>query len=64
MKQEKTIHLYTPEGEGISGTPWEVYPRPQMARDSFVCLNGDWDFSANGGAWETIRVPFAPESLL
>ena len=64
MKQEKTIHLYTPEGEGLSGTAWNVYPRPSMVRGSFFCLNGDWDFSANGGAWETIRVPFAPESLL
>ena len=64
MKQEKTIHLYTPEGEGLCGMPWEVYPRPQMVRDSFFCLNGEWAFSEGGGAWETIRVPFAPESLL
>ena len=26
------------EGE----TPWNVYPRPQMKRDSFLCLNGKW----------------------
>ena len=64
MKKSKTVHLYTPEGGGLTGQPWDVYPRPQMVRDSFLCLNGDWEFSANGGAWETIRVPFAPESLL
>ena len=64
MEKEQTIHLYTPEGETLSGTPWNVYPRPQMVRDSFFCLNGEWEFSANGGEWETIRVPFAPESLL
>ena len=64
MKKDKTVHLYTPEGETLGGMPWAVYPRPQMVRDSFVCLNGTWEFSANGGAWEEIRVPFAPESLL
>ena len=64
MKTTETVHLYTPEGEALTGMPWDVYPRPQMVRDSFLCLNGEWDFSANGGAWESIRVPFAPESLL
>ena len=64
MKKTETVHLYTPEGEALTGMPWDVYPRPQMVRDSFLCLNGEWDFSANGGAWEPIRVPFAPESLL
>ena len=64
MKPNKTIHLYTEAGRALAGIPWDRYPRPQMRRDSFFCLNGEWDFSANGGAWETIRVPFAPESLL
>ena len=64
MKTNKTIHLYTEAGKSLAGIPWDRYPRPQMRRDSFFCLNGEWDFSANGGEWETIRVPFAPESLL
>ncbi len=62
--------LYTPEGETLSGTPWEVYPRPQMRRESYVNLNGLWEFAVT----ETealperydsrILVPFCPESLL
>ncbi len=65
----KTECLYTAAGEVLIGVPWEQYPRPQLRRESFVCLNGDWDFAV-GGADEpsvydkTIRVPFPPESLL
>ena len=40
--------LRTPWGESLTGMPWNVYPRPQMQRDSFFCLNGEWDFSAEG----------------
>ena len=36
--------LTTPRGETLSGTPWQVYPRPQMRRDSYINLNGEWDF--------------------
>ena len=56
--------LYTPQGETLSGIPWNVYPRPQMRRDSFLCLNGEWDISINEGSTEKIIVPFPPESLL
>ncbi|MBP3436050.1 MAG: glycoside hydrolase family 2 [Clostridia bacterium] len=60
--------LYTAAGEALSGTPWEVYPRPQLRRDSFLCLNGDWEFAVSEvepTAYDrTIRVPFPPESLL
>ena len=60
--------LYTKEGKELRGIPWEVYPRPQMKREAWQCLNGQWDFSIlrNG---ETvfegkIQVPFCAESLL
>ena len=59
--------LYTPRGENLSGTPWDIYPRPQMKRDSYLNLNGEWEFSTNYGEPEgvkTIRVPFCPESVL
>ena len=59
--------LYTSRGETLTGTPWTVYPRPQMKRDSYLNLNGEWEFSTNYGEPEgvkTIRVPFCPESLL
>ncbi len=57
--------LYTTQGEALNGTPWDIYPRPQMRRESFYNLNGVWELSVNGQA-ETysIRVPFCPESLL
>ena len=55
--------LKTPQGESLNGTPWDVYPRPQMRRDSWLNLNGQWDF-----CWGTedrkILVPFCPESAL
>ena len=59
--------LYTARGEALTGTPWTVYPRPQMRRDSYLNLNGEWAFSTNYGEPEgvnTIRVPFCPESKL
>ena len=24
--------------------PWNIYPRPQLQRNSFFCLNGEWEF--------------------
>ena len=41
--------LTTPRGETLSGTPWQVYPRPQMRRDSYINLNGEWDFAVSRG---------------
>lgn len=60
--------LTTPRGETLSGTPWQVYPRPQMRRDSYINLNGEWDFAVSREEPETfdmrILVPFCPESRL
>ena len=60
--------LCTPRGETLTGTPWNVYPRPQMKRDSWLNLNGSWDFAAGKEKPErfdrTILVPFCPESKL
>ena len=56
--------LTTTRGETLTGTPWTVYPRPQMKRDSYLNLNGEWEFSANNQKIQTIRVPFCPESRL
>ena len=60
------IQLTTPQGEELLQTkemPWQVYPRPQMRRDSYVNLNGTWQLEAEGETME-ILVPFCPESLL
>ena len=54
----------------VGETPWQAYPRPQLKRDSYLNLNGSWDFSVTTGAEEKasfaekILVPFAPQSLL
>ena len=57
--------------------PRNDYPRPQMVRDSFICLNGEWDFEIDNAKVgeekefflrdslnEKIIVPFCPESQL
>ena len=57
--------------------PRPEYPRPQMVRDGFVNLNGEWDFEfdfgcsgrerkmyENGDFSKKILVPFCPESKL
>ena len=63
-----TNTLYTDAGAAITDTPWEHYPRPQMRRNSYVNLNGRWDFAVSQGAAPVydrkILVPFCPESPL
>ena len=62
--------LTTVWGENLTGIPWEVYPRPQMRRNSYVNLNGEWNLQVLEKAAEPavydgpIRVPFCPESAL
>ena len=66
--------LWTPRGEILRDhpetTPWTEYPRPQMKRDSYLNLNGSWDFAVSDREMlpdhyeKTIRVPFCPESQL
>ena len=58
------MDLMTTAGENLTGTPWTVYPRPQMKRDSYINLNGAWDFAVNYENKGQIRVPFCPESKL
>ncbi len=65
--------LLTPEGEALlqepEAMPWTAYPRPSLRRDSFLCLNGLWDFAVTADEDlpvydRQIRVPFPPESHL
>ena len=45
--------------------PHSYYPRPQFKRDSFICLNGEWDFAIGDTVEDypfRITVPFCPES--
>ena len=58
--------LMTLRGENLMDTPWNIYPRPQMKRASWLNLNGEWDFSTEPMCQNTgkILVPFCPESGL
>ena len=62
--------LYTPQAEALGEALWQEYPRPQLRRDSYLNLNGAWDFAAKKGKSfprqyeQSILVPFCPESLL
>ena len=66
-KNNETIKLYTPDGErllrGEIKNTWDIYPRPQLKRDSFFSLNGKWEIETDKGR-EEILVPFPPESML
>ena len=55
--------LYAAEAATIYDVPWNVYPRPQLRRERWLCLNGTWELSFDG-AVQDIRVPYCPESLL
>ena len=56
--------LTTTAGEALRGTPWTVHPHPQMKRENWLNLNGEWDLSVDYEKKGTIRVPFCPESQL
>lgn len=63
--------LYTRWGRELNKEmPLAEYPRPQMQRDSFICLNGIWEYAIYpkteefAGYEGDIVVPFSPESLL
>ena len=47
---------------------WDIYPRPQLKRDSFLSLCGEWELSAVNAGGEkslgSIAVPFPPESRI
>ena len=59
--------------------PFPDYPRPQLQRTDWMCLNGDWNYRGGkdaatalepispvsfDGKTEKIRVPYCPESVL
>ena len=53
----------TEAGENIPAVPWNVYPRPQMRRREWLCLNGEWDIETENYSGK-ILVPFCAESVL
>lgn len=71
MRRNKIMCFYSltsKYGRALPKTPWNVYPRPMMKRDSFLCLNGNWGFCVKGNEEQDkgreILVPFSPESAL
>jgi len=69
MKNDKkNFCILTTPFENGEGCGWEEYPRPQMKRESYQSLCGEWElFSSLSGRVEAlgrITVPFAPESRL
>ena len=61
--------LLTPYAPKPDEPVLQEYPRPQLKRDSYLNLNGDWDFEISKnktiqGYTKKIRVPFSPESVL
>ncbi len=71
MKKPKIYELttkYTEESD--LSCPWQDYPRPQFVRDSYVNLNGEWEFAVTENEEipeifpDRILVPFPPESSL
>ena len=62
--------LLTAQGQDFDENAWNIYPRPQMRRESYVNLNGLWDFAVSKEKKlpktyeQKIRVPFCPESTL
>ncbi|MBE6584022.1 MAG: glycoside hydrolase family 2 [Ruminococcaceae bacterium] len=70
-KQPRLCALKTPfEDAGSQTTSWQTeYPRPQLRRDSYISLCGEWKLSVRSADGKTqrlgnIQVPFPPESRI
>ena len=71
---DAAVAVSTPWGERVtSENCLRDYPRPQMVRNDWTCLNGDWDYAITAvtntpgrpAKWDgKIRVPFALEAPL
>jgi hypothetical protein len=71
-EQPFVSELITSWGEKVTPeNAWQEYPRPQLVRDNWTCLNGNWNYAITpieadaAKAWDgEILVPFAVESKL
>ena len=66
----RTVSLETDFEKDLlsSDIPFDEYPRPMLKRDSYMSLNGKWDFIIQKGEKTVysgdILVPFVPESRI
>ena len=64
------MKLTSKYAKDVDAMPLAEYPRPQMKRDSYRCLNGTWqyailpEFSKFTDYQGAILVPFSPETQL
>lgn len=61
-KEREHYELLTPSGEEYiqeHSLPWQDYPRPQMRRNNYQMLNGEWVLNGN-----MTVVPFPPQARL
>ena len=63
------INMLTLDDDALEEIPLSSYPRPQLKRNSYFCLNGEWDFATSKQDKVTsynqkIIVPFPMESSL
>ena len=59
----KIKHLLTKQGKELKGNEYDLYPRPQLRRESFFSLNGEWNLQVREEKMK-ILVPYPPESIL
>ena len=59
----KIRHLLTKQGKELKGNEYDLYPRPQLRRESFFSLNGEWSLQVREEKMK-ILVPYPPESIL
>ena len=71
MNNKNFCQLLTPFAENMDmEKPLPEYPRPQLQRESYINLNGQWDYAIYHkdqkfeGYQGKILVPFSPESVL
>ena len=51
--------MMTEWGEKVTPeNAWRSYPRPQMVRKNWVCLNGLWEYAITTGAQQTVSMPW------
>ena len=68
--QPRYVKLKTDFAENLGEKPLQEYPRPQFVRDSYINLNGWWDYAITNNDLKPekfdgkILVPFSPESQL